>query len=225
MSEARVESIDSIKHLKISLVKFAEGATAAMGDSESEIVRMVNWLENEQTTYWQGEIRKRTEKVSQCAEAMRMKKLFKDSSGRQQSAIEEEKALRIAKMRLEESQQKLVAVRKALKRLEKEIPAYKAGVQRFSTTVQIDVPTGIAQLENLVQSLEAYVGLDTPVEVTSQAATTEPQGSMTRAVDEENSSPRQEEGSDESPSVAATPPSPSVQEATQASQAQHKPQE
>jgi len=193
MSEARVESIDSIKQLKISLVKFAEGANAAIGDSESEIVRMMNWLENEQTSFWQTQARKRTEKVSQCADAVRMKRLFKDVTGRQQSAIEEEKALRIAKLRLEEAQQKLLAVRKSIKRLEKEIPAYRAGVQRFATTVQVDIPTGVAQLENLILSLEAYVGLAAPVEVGSTAVGPESQTSMARAVDEEDRPIKQEE--------------------------------
>src|SRR6185295_3410310 len=104
MPEARVESIDALKSFKAALIKFAEGANVALADAESDIARTVNWLENEQASYWQSEHRKRTELVGRCQEAVRMKRIFKDSSGRQQSAVEEEKALRIAQLKLEEAQ-------------------------------------------------------------------------------------------------------------------------
>ena len=63
---------------------------------------MSTWLEREQQQHWTTQIRKRTEIVGRCKEAVRMKKLFKDSSGRTQSALDEEKALAIALKRLAE---------------------------------------------------------------------------------------------------------------------------
>jgi hypothetical protein len=122
-----------------------------------------------------------------------MKKIFKDSSGRQQSAIEEEKALKAALRKLEEADQKILAVRKSIKRLEKEVPLYKGMVQRFATDVVVEIPSAIAMLENLVLSLEAYTSMEAPVEVTSSApmATSgvetsgaEVAGSMARSVEE-----------------------------------------
>ena len=38
MAEARVESIDALKTLKVSMVKFAEGANGALSDAESDVV-------------------------------------------------------------------------------------------------------------------------------------------------------------------------------------------
>ncbi len=191
MAEARVESIDALKLFKTALVKFAEGTNVAIGDSESEVIRTINWLENEQTTYWQTQVRKRTEIIGRCQEAVRMKRLYKDSSGRPQSAVEEEKALKVAQRMLEEAQQKVVAIRKAIRRIEKDFPLYKGSVQRFATDLVVLVPTATAHLENLVLSLEAYTSLSSPAEVTSTAsiAGSEATGidhgeSMKRAVDE-----------------------------------------
>lgn len=192
MPQARVESIDALRTLKAAMLKFADEATLALSDAESDITRTVNWLETEQSGYWHGEHRKWTARVSQCKEAVRMKKIFKDSSGRQQSAVEEEKALKKAQAKLEEAEFKIKAIKRAIKQLEKEIPLYKGSVQRFATDLQVEVPAATAHLENMLVSLDAYASLDAPVEVTSTAATvssapvgSEQTGSMARAIDEE----------------------------------------
>jgi hypothetical protein len=156
---ARVDSIDVLKEFKIALWKFQEAATVALGDAESEMHRILLWLQTEQDSHWQHQIRKREEIVGRCREAVRMKKVFKDATGRQQSAIEEEKALKVAMRNLEEAQQKLAMVRKWSRQLPKEIEMYKGGVQRFATTVQSDIPVAASHLDKLAQKLEAYVNL------------------------------------------------------------------
>ena len=163
MSEqARVESIDSIKLFRRALFKFAEGALTALGDAESEPLRVLMWLETEQTTYWQGQLRKRTELVARCKEAVRMKTLFKDSTGRTPSAIDEQKALQAALRKLQEAEEKVIAVKRYTQKLQKEILLYKGQVQRFATTVQSDVPVWAAKLDAMVGKLEEYVALAAP---------------------------------------------------------------
>jgi hypothetical protein len=142
-----------------ALIKFAEAATVAMGDAESEMQRRLNWLENEQDSHWQGQIRKRQEEVSKCRDAVRQKKLFKDFAGRTPSADQEEKALRIALARLEEAERKLAAVRKYAKKLPREIEVYKGTVQRFATTIQTDLPTAAGKLDAMIRKLEEYAAL------------------------------------------------------------------
>ena len=107
-----VESIEALKMFRRAIIKFMEAAGVALGDAESEMQRRLNWLENEQDSYWQGQIRKRQEDVSKARDAVRQKKLFKDCAGRTPSADQEEKALRLAIARLEEAERKLAAVRR-----------------------------------------------------------------------------------------------------------------
>ena len=68
---ARVESIEALKMFRRAIIKFVEAANVALGDAESEMQRRLNWLENEQDSYWQGQIRKRQEEVSKCKDAVR----------------------------------------------------------------------------------------------------------------------------------------------------------
>jgi hypothetical protein len=174
---ARVDSIDVIKEFKAALWKFQEAATVSLGDAESEIQRVLLSLQTEQDSYWQHQIRKREEIVSRAKEAVRMKKVFKDSTGRQQSAIDEEKALKIALKQLEEAQQKLTMVRKWARILPKEIEMYKGSVQRFATTVQSQLPAAAGRLDKLSSQLEAYVALQAQGAADALAASPAPSAS------------------------------------------------
>jgi hypothetical protein len=183
---ARVDSVDVLKEFKIALWKFQEAATVALGDAESEMHRILLWLQTEQDSHWQHQIRKREEVVGRCREAVRMKKIFKDATGRQQSAIEEEKALKVALRNLEEAQQKLAMVRKWSRQLPKEIEMYKGGVQRFATTVQTDIPVAASHLDKLAQKLDAYLNLQSAAAGglvgAGDAATSSGAASMARGV-------------------------------------------
>src|SRR5262249_54846561 len=137
---ARVESIDALKAFRRALYKFAEGASVALGDAESEVHRAQIWLDTEQKSYWTGQIRIRHEAVARAKEAVRMKKLYKDASGSRQSAVDEEKALAIAQRKLEEAERKLVATKKYSAEVQKSYHMYKGSVQRFTTVVEVDVP-------------------------------------------------------------------------------------
>src|SRR5688500_2208682 len=159
MSEARVESIDAIKNFKRALFKFAEAANASPTDAEAEMSDMYRWLETEQRTYWASNLRKASELVARCEDALRQKRIFKDASGRTPSAVDEEKALAKAKRMEELAEEKLENVRRYTPRLQREIMMYKGQVQRFGTFVAADIPAAAAKLDKMVDSLEKYVNL------------------------------------------------------------------
>jgi flavin-binding protein dodecin len=180
---ASVESLDAIKMFRVALIKFAEAGSVALADAESEIARTLIWLENEARSHWENQIRKRHEIVERCKEAVRMKKLFKDSTGRQQSAVDEEKALAIAKRNLDEAEQKLANVRKYTRVLQKEMQMYKGGVARLQTDVASVLPQAALELGAMIEALEAYSSLqaESPEAASAAPAT----GSMTRAIEDE----------------------------------------
>jgi len=177
---AHVENFDALKQFKAALRKFGEACDVALGDAESETHRMTNWVELEQSSYWQAQVRKRTELVSRCKDAVRQKRIFKDATGRPQSAVDEEKALKVAERALEEAQQKLTNVKRWSKALPREIELYKGSVQRFATTVRVDVPAAIHRLDKMLASLEAYASLAAPTMATSSVESA-PAASMAQA--------------------------------------------
>jgi hypothetical protein len=156
---ARVQSVDDIRAFRGVLVKFTEEAQTALISAEAELIRTASWLEGQQTAHWQDEVRKRTAIVGKCKDAIREKRLYKDSTGTYPSAHEEEKALRVAQHRLEEAEQKLAATKKYVRVLQREILLYKGQVQRFSTVAQVDLPQAIAWLDRVMMKLQAYAEL------------------------------------------------------------------
>src|SRR4051812_1470639 len=156
---ARIDNVDALREFRTRLIKFAEVVQTALADAEGEMARVLVWLETEANTYWTGQIRKRHEAVEKAKDAVRQKKLFKSPTGSTQSAVEEEKMLRMAQKKLEEAEEKLKNVRRHTPRLQKEISIYKGGVQRLSTTVSADIPTAIGRLDRMVAAVEAYAAL------------------------------------------------------------------
>ena len=167
---ARVESVDALRAFQAALFKFAEAADVALIDAESEVRKTMVWLETEQDQYWRTQVRKWTEKVTAAREKVREKLTFTDSSGKPQSAIEEQKALKIAQMRLEEAEQKLAATRKWAKKLQKEAENYKGTVARFATAIAREVPRAAARLDRLAGVLDEYVSLTASVGSANEAA-------------------------------------------------------
>ena len=140
------------------------------------------WLEGEQRTYWNSEVRKRQEAVMRAKEALRQKQLFKSPTGGRQSDVDEQKALQLAQRRLAEAEQKVIAVKKYTQHLRREMMMYKGQVQRINTIVSGDIPQAAHDLEAIIQRLEAYAageGVAAP-EMASSQATDQP--SMRRAV-------------------------------------------
>src|SRR5436305_2081163 len=108
MSEqVKVEDIQVFTLFRAALVKFAQASSDALASAESEISRTKSWLESEQAGYWQSQLRKRTEEATKARDALRQKKLYKDSSGKVPSAVDEEKALARAIAAVQHAEEKI----------------------------------------------------------------------------------------------------------------------
>lgn len=167
--KARVQSIDAIRSFRAAMLTFAEKANVALGEADSEVQRVMTWLENEQTQFWSHELRKRHEAVEKAKEALRFKQVFKSQTGARQSTVDEEKILAIAQRRFAEAEQKMANTKKWIRQLQKEAHLYQGSVQRLSTTVQVDLPTAAGKMERMILSLEEYVSLNAPGATTGDA--------------------------------------------------------
>jgi flagellin-specific chaperone FliS len=141
------------------------------------------------------QVRKWNEEVNRAKDAVRQKRIFKDSLGRQQSTVDEEKHLKKCQRILEEAEQKLANTRRHAKQLQREHLLYRGGVQRLATALASDMPNAIAMLDRVTEQLEKYVSA-APTLATSdagpdQAGTfgTEAAGSMKRAVEPDDEKP------------------------------------
>ena len=129
----------------------------------------MSWLDGEQTAFWTLQIRKLTELIGQLKEQIRMKKLFKDSSGRTPSAFDEEKKLRSAQQKMTVAEEKLANTRRWAKQLQREHLMFRGGVQRLQTMLSSELPNGVAALETIIVQLDAYLSAGVPSLAASDA--------------------------------------------------------
>lgn len=215
MSEqVKVEDLEIFSQFRAAVVKFAQAAELSLSNADAQVSRTHSWLENEQTSYWQSQLRKRTEAATQARDAVRQKKLYKDSSGRQQTAVEEEKILKRCIAALEEAQNKLVAIRKSIPRLEKEAGLYRGGVSALGRNLTGEIPKAVALLDRLQARLFEYVQMESAGFAGGDSSTPPPAGGMARGADA--ASPPADEKNTEtaSPDPGKVPSQASSQEAS-----------
>jgi hypothetical protein len=187
--QANVDDLEVFRRFRASLLKFSQAANQTLANADSQIARTHLWLENEQITFWQSQIRKRHEAVIQAKDAVRQKKLYRDASGRTPSAVEEEKHLSRCLAALEHAQQKLEVTKRWIPRLEHAAGLYRGGVARLHATICGDIPSAVALLDRLAMTLEEYVQIAAPAvpEISIDPLTLE--ASMSRGGDSKEQKP------------------------------------
>lgn len=159
---AKISSIDALKSFRASLIIFRDVCRQGLAGAESEMLRAIKWLRNDQVGYWRAEQIKRAEKLRQAKSDLAQKKLYKTPVGGRYSYIDEEKALAKAKARMEEADEKYENCRRWAKKLEDERALFKGQLQRLSYVVDLGIPKAVAYLDHLLDTLDAYLHAQMP---------------------------------------------------------------
>ncbi|HUS92945.1 MAG TPA: hypothetical protein VM695_13885 [Phycisphaerae bacterium] len=159
---ARVASIDDLRALRAGLLRFLEAVEQAAVEADVSIERTLEWLRRDQAAHWKGQVRRCRENVQRAKRALELKKMVPTASGLPPSTVDQEGALAAARRRLDEAEQKLRAVGVWVQRLEKQRIAYKASMGSVRALIDSDLPKAVAELDRMLESLDAYVALEAP---------------------------------------------------------------
>jgi hypothetical protein len=161
--EARISSVLVLKQLRASLSTFAETAATALEEASTEIQRTRQWLEQDRYRHWKTQVQARTERFVRAKGALKQKEVFdRTLGGTPSSCVDEKKALKIAEQRLREAEYKLSRVKAWSQRIEKELADYRGATQRLISALEVEIPNARAKLNNMIDSLEAYLALAPP---------------------------------------------------------------
>ena len=173
MSErVRVESVEALLRFRAALCKCVEKIRTGLDEAESEIQFITHWVKEAQRAHWKKEGDKRSELVVRAKSALARKKLQKTALGSKFSYVEEEKALLVAQRRLEEAKEKFANVKHWSRTLDEEYFTYKSVSQGLDQVVNVDIPVALAQLDNMIEALQAYATSGAPDRQRSTAAMT-----------------------------------------------------
>jgi hypothetical protein len=207
MSSANVRSIDALRDMKMALQTFAEEARVALDGVEMEIRQLRNWLERDQLSYWRSQVKKGQEQVAMAKSELFRKQL---SASDAVSDTEQKEALRHAKRKLAEAEDKVERIKKWSPVLEHAIAEYHSQSQPLGDRLSGNLVNSLALLERMITTLDSYVDLAPPSTPVAPSTTG---GSTTETTSAGSSAsmamPGQEAGPARSPAteaaVAGTP--------------------
>jgi len=156
---ADVKSLDALDRLALAMRQFHSETTIAMDEVEMEIQRAVEWIQHDCKQYWNDQVRRAYQQVTEARVALERKQMFRVAD-RRPSCYDEKKALEKAKRRLALAQEKVEAVRRWSWAISQAMTEYKSEVSPLGHWLESDLPRAIALVHRLSGSLESYVGMN-----------------------------------------------------------------
>ncbi len=156
---ARVRSIDALDHLAAAVRAFGAEAAVALDELRMDLHRAIQWVQYDQKDYWTQELRRSEQAVTEAKLSLERKLMFRIGD-QAPSCHEERKALDAAKRRVAAARQKLEAVKRWSRLLERQSMECRAGIAPLADWLQTDVPRAVTLLRRMTRALESYVDLE-----------------------------------------------------------------
>ena len=152
---ANITSVDAITAFRAALIVYLSKARPLLEETSGEIMRMRQWLENDQRRVWETQMRQRGRKLEEAKAELfnaTLSKLQEASSLHLMAVQRADRAVR-------ECEGKLNAIKKWSRELEdKSEPLLKQAGQ-FQTFIMTDMAKAVAILDEVIKALEAYANI------------------------------------------------------------------
>ncbi len=150
--QAQVRSFDVVEGFRSSLIVYLSQARPALEEVSADVLRLRMWLENDQRTFWENQIRLRSKVLEQAQQA-----LFSSRLGmlRRESAAEQ-MAVHRAKRALEEAEAKLRMVRRWTRDFEARVQPLVKQMEKLQTFFSNDMVKAVSYLTQTLNTLAAY---------------------------------------------------------------------
>lgn len=175
--QAQVRSVDALDSFRASLIVYLSQARPALEEVTAEVVRTRVWLETEQRTYWESQVRRRRKELEQAQAALfsaRIGNLRHESSA-------ELMLVQRAKRALDEAETKLRVLKKWNQDFEGRVQPMVKQMEKLHTVLSNDMVKAVAYLAQTLNTLSAYAELHPAPESAGSAPPAEPQTAQAAA--------------------------------------------
>jgi hypothetical protein len=149
---AKVTSVDALDAFRANLVLYLSKARPAIEEVSGDVLRTRVWIEEEQLTHWQNQLRLRARALEEAQQALFSARL---SNLREESAAEV-MAVHRAKRQFEEAEAKLRLVRIWRRDFDNRVQPLLKQVEKLQTVLANDMVKAVAYLAQVIQTLDAY---------------------------------------------------------------------
>ena len=155
---AHVTSVDALESFRASLIVYLGKARSTLEEVSADVQRMRDWLENEQRTYWEHELRRRSRDLQEAQQALFSSRL---SQLREASAAEQ-MAVQRAKRALDQADAKLRVVKQWNRVFDNRVDPLVKQMEKLHTVLAHDMVQAVAFLAQAITTLHAYAGILPP---------------------------------------------------------------
>jgi hypothetical protein len=158
---AKVLSVQALKDFKLSLINFVEESRNALSGVDMELKRMRDWLERDQLSYWQMQVKRRHEAMMMARTELHRRKISQQGSDAV-SDTEQKEALREAQRRLHKAEEKVELVKKLIPIFHHAMAEYISRATPLADHLSGGVDKSLGSLEKMIGALEAYLATAPP---------------------------------------------------------------
>lgn len=156
--QAQVTSIEAIEAFRGELILFLSKVRPVLEEVSDEVMRLQFWLQNDQRRYWEVELRKRGLKLEEAKQ-----ELFNAALSQLQSATAlQHMAVQRAQRAVRDAEEKLETIKRWERGLEDRTAPMVKQIEEFHGYLITDMGKAIAQLVQIVKSLDAYAQIAKP---------------------------------------------------------------
>jgi acyl transferase domain-containing protein len=158
---AHVTSVDALEAFRANLIIYLSRARPTLEEVSADVQRMRGWLEGEQRTYWEKEVRQRSRAMQEAQAALFSAKL---SSFREASALEA-MAVQRAKRALDEAMEKLRVLKQWNRVFDNRVDPLVKQMEKLHSVLAHDMVQAIAYLAQAIETLDKYAEVAPPAPV------------------------------------------------------------
>jgi hypothetical protein len=150
--KAHVTSLEALESFRAQLIVYISQARPALDEVSADVARVRLWLENDQRTHWEDQMRRRTKEVEQAQQALFSARL---SILRQENSTEQ-LLLQRAKRALEGADTKLKIVKKWKREYEGRVQPLLKQMEKLHSVLSNDMVKAVAYLTQTISTLAEY---------------------------------------------------------------------
>jgi septal ring factor EnvC (AmiA/AmiB activator) len=153
--KANITSFDAIEAFRAALIVYLGNARPLLEEISGEILRLRQWLDDDQRRHWEQQLRLRSRKLEEARAELfnaTLSKLQESTALKQMEVQRADRAVR-------ESEAKLKMIRKWNRELENRTGPLIKQSEQFQSFLAADMTQAVAYLDRVLHALEAYANL------------------------------------------------------------------
>ena len=173
--QAKVSSLDALEIFRSSLIAFLTRAHQSVDQVGDEVRRTRGWLQYDQRTHWEGQIKKWRKLLDMAEQELLSAKLsnLRDNISAQQNAV------RKAKEAVDHAEKKLRAVKTWARNFDSASEPLTKRIDSLRSVLDHDLPKALAFLVQAQKTLEAYAETVPTLDTRAPSETPEQSGATT----------------------------------------------